>query len=239
MANTYYSISPTTDTLLSIKNALQAKYGAGVTIHYQDAANLVFACNTLSNKVIKINYSNLRLSLYYGDAWTSGSTITNQVQWAGYSNGTNVFIDMILGDYTLMICSNQGTTILGLLIIIGKLTNDKYVCIAMIGTSTSGYYASYLGKQTSDNLDIWPVCFSEPFASATGKLFKQPLILQKSDGIAELNGDGSIASFRDIYNCSHALANNVDLVGSNYVMSSGGLYMINGKRLQTSIIAEF
>lgn len=239
MTNTYYSISPTTDTMLAIKNALLSKYGAGVTIHFQSATDLVFSCSALSNKVIKINYSTSRFAFYYGDSWTSGTTLTNSITWVYYNTGGCVFIDMVLGDNTLMICANQGSNTNGTLYIIGKLTNGDYAVFSANGGISSSVYVGYLAKNTTDNVDIYPICFSDAFAASSGKLFKQPLILQRSDGAVELNADNTIASFRDIYNCSHALASNVDLVGSNYLMSSAGLFTSTGKRLWTSIIAEF
>lgn len=241
MVNTYHSINPTTNTMLAIKNALEVKYGAGVTIHFQDATNLIFTCAALSNKVQRLLYNaGSRIIFYYGDAWTSGTTITNQVKWAGYDAGACIFIDMVLGANLMMLCSNQGTSVLSTLFLIGKLTNDKFSFFSACGGNSAGYYSVYLSKNTTDNIDLFPVCFSDAFASGLGKLFKQPLILQRSDGTVELNTDGTIASFKDVYNCSHALANNVDLVGPNYLMSSAGLYTgVAGKRLWTSMIAEF
>ncbi len=238
MANSYYSISVTNTTIAEIKNALESKYGAGIIVHFQDSNNIIFSCTALSNKVQRIYYSYNRLFFYYGDAWTSGATITNQNPWAGYNHGACEYIDMILGDNTFFICANQGSALKGILIIMGKLTNDKY---ALFSAVASTYYASsYLAKNTIDNVDLFPICFSEGFAAANGKLYKQPLILQRLDGKVEINNDGSIASFRDIYNCSHALPNTDSLVGTNYLMSAANIYTGPGmKQLYTSMIAEF
>lgn len=238
MANTYYSIS-ISDAIVQLKTALISKYGAGVTVHFQDTTNLVLSCSAISNKVLKFTYITSRLLAYYGDAWTSGATITNPIQWGGYNSSTTTYINLILGDNTLIISFNQGTTINCGLFLIGKLTNDKYAVLGMFGTSTFAYLTNCLGRNITDTIDFHPVTFSGPFASSSGKLYKQPVILQRSDGKVEINGDGSIASFRDVFNCSHALPNTTDMVGTNFLITPASMYMVNGKMLYTSLLAEY
>jgi hypothetical protein len=233
MANSYHSINPAT-ALADIKSALDAKYS--VTTHYIDSEYFIFSCSALSNKVIKLRFSSSRLLAYYGDAYTSGTTITNQIQFGGYNNGAATDINLVLGDETFLLCAYQGINVKGILIVIGKLSNGKYALGGAAGGS--GYSSDFRWANTTDGVALYPSVFSVAFGSASGKLYAQPIILSRADGAVELNGDGSLASFQDISNASAAPGDSTMVLGAGYLLSPAPVYH-NGNQIPTSILATY
>lgn len=236
MENKYSSI-PTVGTILAIKNALEGKYN-DLVIHYTDATELIFSCPSISNKVIRIrNYESNRIFAYYGDAWTSGATITNQVQFAGHNSGNISEGHLILADNFILINMLQGT-INSLLIIIGKMTNDEYVALGLVGISN--YTAFFIGKNTSNNDDIKLITFPLKFGSKSGKLYKQNVLIRNTSGIIQENNDGSIATIDGIYNVSHVTANNLITKFPDYLFTTSSMYMNTADLvMQTCLLVEF
>jgi len=240
MANKYYSIGLTTP-MADIKAALQDKYGSGnVTVYYETTAYLIVGCTAISDKVIKFNwYNSSALLLFYGDAWTSGSTITNQVQFAGYSGGTTSEIHLVLGS-NMFFLNLLSSYINSMTAVIAKMSNNDYICIGLVGVNGSSYYATFKGRNTTDAVDVKPDSFAVKFASNTGKLYKQDVRIIKTDGTLEANGDGSFATIPDLYNISHSLSQALLIKASNYIMSPTTLYMADGNYyIRTSLFAEF
>lgn len=242
MANTYYSITPETSTvtIAEIAAALQDKYGAGVTIHYTNADNVIFSCPAVSDKVIRL-YSNYGLNCYYGDAWTSGTTITNSVKICGYSvSSSNISLNMVLGPNTIFFSAIRSpiSTGGGTVLIIGKLSNDDFAILSALG-NTSSYYSSYLSYNTTKSLSLYPKGFQTDFAMADGKLYKQPIILKRADGSVEQNADGTIASFIDVFTVSYQVGLTAEVVAANYVMSASPLWYNGKSTIETSIMAVF
>lgn len=240
MANTYYTVG-TTAPIAEIKAALISQYGSGnVTVYYETTSYLIFSCSAIANKVIKLYwYSTSNFMAYYGDAWTSGSTITNQVQFIGYGGGTASEQHLVLGDnffFLATLCS----TLLSLITIIAKMTNNDYVCIGLMGNSASTYNANCRGVNTTDAVDVRLSTLDYKFASSTGKLYKQNLIIAKTNGTAEQNTDGSLATINGLYNISHSLSNATLLKGTNYLMSPSNMYMLDlAMYLKTCLFTEF
>mgnify|MGYP000850270049 CR=1 FL=1 len=236
MANTYYSISLTAP-IADIKAALIAKYSGGVTTYYTDANNWIFSCPAISDKVLKIYFSS-GLCFYYGDAWTSGSTITNSVQFAGYNVGTTSIIHLVLGTNLFYMCYLQ-TTILSGVVVIAKMSNNNYICLGLSGTNQS--YNTYCrGRDTTSAVDIVPISLSSAFMGTSNKLYKQSLLVLKLDGTVEVNSDGSLASIVDLYSISYITSTSTLLKSTSYLMSSAPMYMSDGKvYLLTSLFAEF
>jgi len=239
MANAYSSISLTTP-IADIKAALIAKYGGGnVTVHYETTAYLIFGCTDIADKVIKIYWASSQLRIYYGDAWTSGSTITNEVQFAGHNLGTTSEIHLVLGT-NLFYLALLSSSINSMVAIIAKMSNNDYICIGLIGTSTAAYNANSKGRNTTDATDLKFVTLNSKFTSSTGTLYKQNVIIVKSDGSAEVNGDGGLATIADLFNISHSLTVATLLKGTNYLMSPCNLYMADCLTyLPTCLFAEF
>lgn len=240
MSYKHYTITQTAP-IAELLAALQDKYGsANVTVHYQSATALVFSCAALSPKVIKVVQNNL--CFYYGDAWTSGTTITNSVQFSMYDTTavTPTQTELVLGDNTLFLCQ-LCPSIVSKVVMIGKLTNDDFIAIGMVGTNNSSFYTNSTGKNVTDGVNIWPVTLSHNFVSGTGSLFKQPLIFKHTDGTVELNSDGSLATIPGVFNVSYGGTASALVLGSNFLispimqyMSDAGLYLRG-----TALMAEF
>lgn len=235
MANSYYSINLAT-ALADIKSALDAKYT--VTTHYISTTDFVFSCAALSNKVIKLTLNSSRLLAYYGDDYTSGATITNQVQFSGIYTGSITEIHLVLGGDTFLLCAYQGTTVKGVLIVIGKLSNGDYAAGGAVGSASNSYNGGCQWVNTTDGVALFPSAFSAAFGSASGKLYSQPLILARADGGVELNGDGSFASFQDISNASASPGDSTTVLGTGYLLSPAPVYH-NGTAIPTCILATY
>ena len=74
-----YALNTTSDAaLIASIEAGMTDAGIITTTHYNTSPTLIVT-TTRSNKVIKITSSSMRLQFYYGDAYVSGTTISNQV----------------------------------------------------------------------------------------------------------------------------------------------------------------
>lgn len=241
MSNSYHFINMGTK-IIDIKTALEDKYGAGVTIHHETLDYLIFSCGAISDKVISIYFQSDRLRLYYGTGYNGTTTLLNQQLvhgYTGYHQGTSTLISLIVGDSFIMFSYNGGTNLNNCICVAGKLSNGKSVILSYVG-ATSPYVGSFKTMNITDGVDGFIVSFPYPFASASGKLYKQPIIFQRLDGKAEQNIDGSIASINGLYNISHQLNNTSDLVGLNYIFTASNLNTgSTSKILYTSLFAEF
>lgn len=238
MANTYYALSTST-TMADIKAALTDKYGAGIMYHYDASGYLIFSCASITNKVIKLYWASARLRAYYGDAYSSGSTITSEVQFAGGNTGTTSELHLVLGDNLLFI-TLLSSTLNSVNIVIGKLDNNDYAVFGTMGYVNATYTANSIGKNTTDNVDLKPIAWEAKFGIGGGKLTKQKLILLRGDGAIEENTDGSVASFQGLFNASHTTSVTSLIKGANYLLSPTNQYMSDFvERMRTCILAEW
>jgi hypothetical protein len=159
--------------LIDISAAIADYYGAGnYTIHYQDSANLIFSIPAISNKVIKITTA--VPTFYFGDAWTSGTTITNQVKvssfsfdWSSYREG----MCLVLSSNYFLLCPTNG------IVCYGILTNNAHVAFA--ATTLEAESTCY---NLDDGTNIYPLTtstsrtLSHIRTSDTGKILKHPLL---------------------------------------------------------------
>jgi len=186
MAVTKYSIGVST-FINDLETALNAK-GLITLTKYKDATNLIFT-TPLTGKVIKINILNTTTSIvraYYGDAWTSGTTITNSVTFSYASTGTD--IDLAAADlyadtnfFALLAKTNDGTY--GLTYV-GALDNGD-VLVFGLGTSIDGTCAAF---NMTDAVDLYPITFSPlGFKDASANLFTMPLMWANAAGVLEWN----------------------------------------------------
>lgn len=234
MANSYYSISITT-TIADIKAALQDKYGSGnVTVYYESTSYLIFACAALSNKVIKTYKLNAGVSFSYGDAWSSGATITNEVVFlSSGSSGTLTTVHLVLGDNLFYMCCEADYDGVAL---IGKLSNNSCICVGFSAISGPSYSK---GRNTTNGTDLFIGTLSDGFTDSAGKLYKQYPSFITSGGAVEENADGSLAYLSGLYNISYS-AGSTSIKGANYLISRSNLYMWDaGTHLRTSIFAEW
>lgn len=184
------------DPLNDIASAIADYYGVGnYTIHYQTTTDLIFEVPSVFNKVIRMGS---RGTLYYGDAWTSGTTITNQ-QTVCSDASSNVLNYLILSTYAIkyFIAAVNATYQ-----IIGSLNNDEYVCIAFC--SDSHLDQNMYPKRISDNtiLTLYVLCSTRlDLKTSENKILKYPLYFTDADGYIISDTNGNPAYLRDTMLC--------------------------------------
>jgi hypothetical protein len=229
IANRYYHLSKTffTDDL---ESALVNKYGGAANIYYNNGTNLIFDCSAITSKIIRLVWE--RGEFYIGDSWTSGTTITNQVQFGVKVGAAQVTHgELVLGDNFMLL--NMGFSAAGNHpTLIAKLTNGKYIVAGY------GYNVSANLKQInlSDSKEITIPVYSDTMINPSGKFYKQPVIIVANDGVIEMNGN-DFATIEGLYNISLSAGDSV--LGGNYLITKSNVH--NGSRVvfPTSLLAEF
>ncbi len=172
--------------------ALTDYYGAGVTVHYAQPGYgyVIFTCPQVSSKVIRLYYN---YSHHYGDAWTSGSNITNAVQFCYMAQAA--ISCLVLGDSFIW---GQHTERSGSAFLIGKTVGGSSL---ILGSGTSSSYAKCINVTTGQN--IKPILLGAAFKDGTtGRLYRQPVYFANFTG--ELLIDGSSYDYiPGIYAISH------------------------------------
>lgn len=237
MANKHYLLGDEVTFISDLKNALINKYGAGVAIYYESTTYLIFSCAAISNKVIKVGTNSARF--YYGDAWSSGTIITNEISFGFMYSGYIYFADLILGDNFLLIDIASTSTNGNTLNIVGRMKNGDYM-VAGYGHHgvSSGQYLKQIN--TTEDAAIQIVTVSHGFRSTTGKLYKQPILITKAaGGEVESNADGSISTIEGLYNISYA-GQRTNTVGTGYIITCGNRYSaLSSNELATALFAEW
>lgn len=228
----------------AISAALTTKYGAGVTVHYTDTTNIVFACSAVCDKVImlrlqKESYSDSewmdKIYAYFGDAWTSGTTITNPVQFCGNSavtsniNMTSTFseINLIL-ESTFLIIEGVGTS--KHLAIVGKLSNNKYAVLGLQHNAINVNSHGYLTDNITAEAEIITTN-SIFYGSTDGDLVLFPFALFQG-ALMLKNGDGTPATITGLYN----VASRIQGTSSSFYASQCDFYNATlNKQLQTAL----
>lgn len=197
MVNTRYPITITSGTafITDIKNALVAYYGDGVTIHYQSSSNLVFSCPQISSKVIRIDAftSNSAVTMHYGDSWTSGTTIVNQVTFSGnYSWGDNPNIsstEIVLGDNFFLYNLTSGHPyIQAKVVLVAKSSAGDSLVFSYVKSTDGNVHLSELSKNVTKNSTITDfITFGAPFKSPLGSIYKLPSHFYGSAGVFEIS----------------------------------------------------
>lgn len=233
MANKYYSISTSTPKD-AIKAALLDKYTTGVTINYEGSTDLIFTCPAISDKVIKLESLGSSYYFYYGDAYVSGTTITNSVQFGGIYTGSMTAIHLILGDSFFLFNSILSDN--SFLVLIGSLTNGEHICYSVVGNSS---YTNYVKGYLTDGTGIILHSLGAAFNNA-GKLYKTPIMLIGSRNAILTNIDGTFATISGLYNISYSSGVNTILITANSIFTSTNLFLsASNRQLLTSLYAEF
>jgi len=239
--NKYYSIPVAFDLCMpAIKAALMDKYGDGVTIHYDTTRYLVFSCAAISDKVIRLERYNdgRQMDMKYGDAWDSGSTITNQVNifYGIADESAPIAYDLVLGD-AFMLFSAKASTSGGSVnyngfFIVAKLTNDVYIASGNMQGSGNGTTKITTGETA--RLLVFQCSFTDDY----GFLYGQPVMFMNNSGQLLLNEDSSIAYIEDLSNISYSSGNsNPYKEVDKFVTGSGSLYTNSVLVVTTSIMA--
>jgi len=247
LANSHVSISCAYDQCQAdIATALTNKYSEGVTIHYKTINDLIFSCDAISSKVIRIRVAgrSSTISAYYGDAWTSGTTITNAVTFLTTvsSLGVPASMNMVLGtSFILLNCltTNEGTR--SELIIVGKATNGDSLVFGLTGRAIASAIVNNICKDITSGINIKIVDFSASFCGVSNYLYKVPLLIaDSSSGPLILNTDGSPAGIDDLYMSSYGGVQTGMVLGSNSLLTTCLMYdSATVVRLKTALIAEW
>jgi hypothetical protein len=207
-------------SLSNVDAALQAYYGAGVTIHSSSATELIFSCAAASDKVIRLLLSSSQLLGYYGDAY-SAPNITNSVTFGGSNTtGSVTKIHLVLCTNTIVVNALAGTQN-SKVFVIGKLTNDAFAVAGMVGHAN--YRADHYAKLTASGSNLRFYDLTADVKSETGKIFKRPLALT-TVAAGVLITSGAPLAFRDISTCSRALGQTTIFKGGTYFITTSLQY---------------
>jgi hypothetical protein len=147
------NISSSTTMRTSLVDALTAA-GILTTNHYNASDDLIVT-TTRSNKVLRFNFGTSRMTVYYGDAYSSGTTITNQVTVSSFGSLTAESCVAIITD-KLFYIGERSTTSSFSGAVFGRVTsaNQEYICIGW----SSGIVSAVI-KDTTNNQDAHVLSF--------------------------------------------------------------------------------
>ncbi|HOB12146.1 MAG TPA: hypothetical protein PKO32_03230 [Syntrophomonadaceae bacterium] len=233
-----YTAINLSSVIADIKAALNAKGLIG-TLHYESDSNLIFSTGICS-KVIRINwYSARQLDLYYGDAWKSGTTITNSVTFSTQAySAANTGMHCV-ADTTFFFLLAESSSYLTCAYV-GALSNGDELVFGLIANSSSSYYNNNLCKNLTDAVDLAPITFNRGF-SDSNNLMSQPLMWCNSSS-RQIEKDGANAAGTvGVKNVSFEAAAGQVIVGTTGLITPGLLYSqtAGGVATRTSLLVEF
>lgn len=237
----YYFPSTTFD---AIRVSLLDYYGAydattnptGVDVQEYSSTLLIFSCTAISDKIIKLAYSNSLVNAFYGDAYSGSGVITNEVRFTtSNTTGSTTAIHMVCAVNTLLI-NTIGSYGAPRVIVIGKLTNDAYAVLGTVGSSNSVYFPSTYGYLTADQTTFNLYGIVGEYTIGSKRLI-MPFVIVMASGDA-LNDGGNIITFRDLYSVSRALGANTASKEIGYFMTMSGLYNAAAYAIKNSMIME-
>lgn len=218
-----------------VEAALLDKYGAydaglnpnGVVIYYMTTTSIIFSCLAICDKVIRFMYTHG--FCYYGDSWTSGDAVDNQITFGGSGYYSTVTAREIILTDNCFIANwskpEDATTANDRLIIVGKMSNGKYLCAG--GYQYSSYQAATAAYITDGNVQGLPVAGSGQLLSPGGEIYKSKVYFGSMLGEAQVNADGSLAYLLDVessyYQSIHLAATSTYVLTSS-ICGIGGLY---------------
>lgn len=201
--------------------ALQDYYGAGVTIHNSASEVIIFSCSAISDKVVKVIFSNTSL-WYYGDSYVSGTTISNQVEFARMANVFPTQAELVLADKFMLLLTWHGSTGYALTLV-GEMTNGDFCVAGFVQSNTSSYYNATHTYNTTQDRELKAIIWNTGFKDANGKLYKQPLMFAAINGSLELNGSNP-ATIAGVYNVSGPRNPGQATVGPDYLITPTDFY---------------
>lgn len=226
--------------LTAIETALIAHFGAdNVTIHTSAASKLIFTVAAICDKPIRLTVVASQLLAAYGTAYNAGTVnVDNPVFFGGTNDaGIGSTYAVCLTDNTLLV-NWLTTTQNSKIILVGKLTNNAYAVLGCVGTPTVGYNAGHYGYLTATDTGIWVVGLAEDMRTSTGKVLKVPVTVYDLVAGSPLTIDGVPAAFEGISICSRQLGQTIMHKGSDYFITTSGMYDNDVRRLYNSLLVE-
>lgn len=151
--------------------------GVITTNHYDTSENLIVT-TTRSNKVIRFLTTNIRTQVFYGDAYTSGTTITNQVTLNTIFSGTTDEAKLIVTDVLLAIgyrnTVNQYTYVV---FSQADSVTEEYIVFGHSNQLTTSVH-----RDTTNDDDIHLMTVASPIVSSGGYYYLADVPVVSSDG---------------------------------------------------------
>lgn len=230
MAKYYSTISSMTD----IKNSLIDYYGAGVTIHTETTALLIFSCSAISDKVIKIT-GFADLIAYYGDSYNGAGDIINPIAFGGTTTtGATSAAEMVCGE-SFIILTVFATITFHKLWVIGQLTDNQFAVIGIVGSATSSYNIGAVGYLTASATQFYLVGLIGDYQIGSKRAISQLVILTPSGGLYSID---NIITFKDLYSVSRQMGVAASAKGTGHYLTPSGGYTNTTYILTNSIMVE-
>lgn len=234
-----YVIS-STDTVESVKNALNDK-GLITQVFYQSSNDLIFS-SPICPKVIRLYFlpsgSNIYFRAYYGDAWTSGTNMTNSVQFlvADTSNDNAFTIAFLVADidyFAILWCT--GTTAAYGLCYVGALSNGKALAFGFSNNNS----ATNIAINLTDMVRLNPIVLStKGFKDSNGNIFAMPLMWASDTGYIERDGI-DIAETVGIKMSSLTSTSNTGYIETSTYILTPSLFYCDLLPIYTAMLLEF
>lgn len=169
----YVISTATADSSLALENAFKAS-GIWVSTQYRTVNTWLICTLSCSNKIIKIDTS--IFAWYFGDAWTSGSTITNQKTiLTGGGGKPSRSLLYVTPDYVVAFADTS------MCAIFGKLANGKQFVGSL---ATNSGWCNPFYNTTDNNSNYFPVnTFQDTVIDKNGNYYTAPLILKDNNGL--------------------------------------------------------
>lgn len=243
----YYSLS-IGNIINDLEAALNAK-GLITTTHYKDSDCIIFTTPLITGKVIKFKFENsayTRSWWYYGDTWSSGETITNQISFmytndvldAGCSG-----VDLIADTNFFILTYKSGAVPAYSVAYVGKLDNNDQILFALSTYSPSE--GGGLGMNITQNRQIYLVGITANgsahgmFKDPSGNLLGLDLMCYYGGGILEMNGANPAKVVGVKCSSIGSLGSIGTYLGPNYYLTPSMLYQNAVKVFYTSLLVEF
>lgn len=242
MAATKYTcrIDTNLHEIEDLKAALNAA-GLITSVLYEASGYLIFS-SPLISKVIKINLNNLsNCIISYGDAWTSGSTITNEVIFSASHTGTVTNLQIVVDAAWFCIIFQNGNG--ALFTYIGVTDTSKALLFGLTSRNDSNSYNNCKAYNMTDGVQIYPASFGgmQGLKDGSGNFLTMPLMYANSSDQVLMNG-AAPAQISGIKMSSVVSITTPNIGGgAGYILSPKILYHSRGTgyALQSGIVIEY
>ena len=231
------------NTLADIKAALNTA-SLITSVLYEDSAQYLIFSTPLSSKVIKIYQKTARdtQQYYYGDEWTSASTITNQVSVSYVSGNTLAAMEIITDDDFFAIFTYQNAATYCTMFYVGALDNTDELVFGLGGYSGSG--ANSLCRNITDTVTLTPVSGIGEINGAglrdtSGYFLTIPMMFANA-GVLEMNGaNPAQAVGLKMSSVNNTATNGVAGGGAGYLLYQSSSYTNNVLATKCSVVCEY
>lgn len=239
MAAKLFSINSSTSAtrIDGIEEALNDKFLITTTL-YKGSDCLIFS-TPLITKVIKIklssnaNYSS-DINIFYGDAWTSGETITNSVQFVHSADHSPLNHMQVVADSEYFVILTHTVNPVGVIAYVGALNNGDKI---LFGCCAKNYILNNCVNITK-NTQMLPISLytDNNVVDGSRNFYTMPLMWSAS-GLMQLNGSVPAETLGLKVSSVYSLANTLN--GDGYVLSPAPMFMSSSQRIRSSLLIEY